>query len=126
METAIDIIFWVSAAMMCVAALLVLGRLTVGPTSLDRVVALDLLTAVAIALSAILITWQGRTDLAVLLVVFALTGFFSSVVVARFAGREKPGNKELPPSRGKSNPTVQTDSHKITAHHTKDQEGTQP
>ena len=95
METATDIIFWACTAMMCVAALLTLGRLAKGPSGLDRVVSLDLLTAVAIALTAILIAGEGRSDLAVLLVIFALTGFFSSVVVARFTDAKVPESKEL-------------------------------
>lgn len=84
----VEIIYWIVGGLLVVASLGALLRLTLGPTVLDRTVAVDLLTSVAIALTALVLVWWRRGDLSALLVLFALTGFFSSVAVARFIGRE--------------------------------------
>lgn len=88
MAEATTIIYWVSAGLLGLAALLALVRLSLGKTLLDRAVALDIVTAVAIASVALLIVWRGRQDLMVMLIIFALTGFLSSATIARFVSRE--------------------------------------
>lgn len=82
------VLYWVSGAMLILAASLAIARLALGPTILDRAVAADLITAVGIGVVALLIIWWDRTDLRALMVIFALTGFFSSVTIARFTDRE--------------------------------------
>lgn len=95
MAEATTIIYWVSAALLAVSAFLALVRLSLGKTILDRAVALDILTAVAIAVAALLIVWRGRSDLLVLLIIFALTGFLSSATVARFIGKETSSDRRI-------------------------------
>ncbi|MPN59758.1 hypothetical protein SDC9_207480 [bioreactor metagenome] len=65
---------------------------------MDRALAADLLTSVAIALTVLVIVWWNRADLQVLLVVFALTGLFSSTTIAKFIGKESKVRGEPLPS----------------------------
>lgn len=95
MADAIEIIYWICGVLAVSSALITLMRIAFGPTVIDRAVAVDLLTAVGIAVVTLVIAWQGRGDLGVLLIIFALTGFFSSVVVARYAGKDAPGDRAI-------------------------------
>ena len=85
MSQAAEILLVASLVMLVFAGILALYRLFKGPSSLDRAVAVDLTSAVVVAVVVILIAWLDRTDLKVLLIVFALTAFFSTVTVSRFA-----------------------------------------
>lgn len=91
----IDIIHLVSLGILFVAVFLILWRMAIGPTLLDRVVANDVLTAVALSMTAVLIVWWKRYDLSLVLVLLALTGFISSVVAARFVTRDVVGQRRI-------------------------------
>lgn len=75
-----------SLAMLLASAVLCIARLGRGSGALNRAIALDVLTAAVIATVVVLIAWFRRYDLAVLLIIFALTAFFSTVTVARYLG----------------------------------------
>ncbi|SFE83884.1 monovalent cation/H+ antiporter complex subunit F [Blastococcus tunisiensis] len=79
----------ITAALLFVAAALTLIRLLRGPTTHDRLVALDLL--VVVLLGGIIVEAVARDAGAhlILLVVLALLGFLSTVSVLRF-GVEEP------------------------------------
>lgn len=66
------------------AALLLLVRLTIGPTMLDRTVALDVLIAVGICAVALEAARGRDTSTIPLLLVLTLLGFVGSVAIARF------------------------------------------
>ena len=66
-------------------ALLRIGR---GPSMLDRVVGVDIITAVLIGSIAIEAAWTRRVDTEPILVALAMVGFISSVTIARFAAVE--------------------------------------
>ena len=78
------------ALMLALAAVLTVARLSLGPSSLDRVVAADVLVAVVIAaLGLEAIVNDHSTTLPVMLVL-SLLGFAGSVSIARFvADRDK-------------------------------------
>jgi multicomponent Na+:H+ antiporter subunit F len=78
------------ALMLAVAAALTVARMSRGPSSLDRVVAADVLIAVVIAALALeAIVNDHGTTLPVMLVL-SLLGFAGSVSIARFvADRDK-------------------------------------
>jgi len=80
----------VGALMLAVAAVLTVARMSLGPSSLDRVVAADVLIAVVIAALALeAIVNDHGTTLPVMLVL-SLLGFAGSVSIARFvADRDK-------------------------------------
>ena len=90
MSDVIVIIEWVSAALLVVAALLAVLRVAFGPSVLDRAVATDLLTSIGVAVVALIIVWWNRSDLRALLIIFAITGLFSSTTIARFLEKDKP------------------------------------
>ncbi|HEX8489018.1 MAG TPA: monovalent cation/H+ antiporter complex subunit F [Propionibacteriaceae bacterium] len=79
-----------AALMLTLAAALTVARMSLGPSSLDRVVAADVLIAVVIAALALeAIVNDHGTTLPVMLVL-SLLGFAGSVSIARFvADRDK-------------------------------------
>jgi multicomponent Na+:H+ antiporter subunit F len=77
------------AALLAVAGSLTLVRIIRGPSTLDRMVATDVLLAITVAaISAEAAYTRDGTALPVL-VVLSILGFTSSVGVARFVGRER-------------------------------------
>ncbi len=78
-----DVVLTLCAAMLGVAALLLVIRISLGPTMLDRVVALDVLVAVLIAALALEAAVRQHTTTLPVLVVLSLLGFVGSVSIAR-------------------------------------------
>lgn len=73
---------------LALAAIVAVARMERGPSILDRVVALDIVTAVVLGAVAVISAQTGRTDLVPVLVVLAMVGFVGSVTVARFVAVE--------------------------------------
>ncbi|QPK81176.1 hypothetical protein G7Y41_09095 [Schaalia sp. ZJ405] len=90
-----DVLHALAAILATAAALLALVRIGRGPTQLDRIIANDVLTASGIVLLAVMIVVWVRADLAVALILLALTGFLGPVVLARFVRRDKPHEKKI-------------------------------
>lgn len=74
----------VAAAMLSVAAVCTLVRMTIGPTMLDRAVALDVFVAIGICAVGLEAAANQRTFTLPLLLVLTLLGFVGSVSIARF------------------------------------------
>lgn len=74
----------VSGVILVIAALLTTFRLLDGPNSLDRLVAMDTLVAVAICGLAVWAAYSHDTTIVPAIVALALVGFIGSVSVARF------------------------------------------
>ena len=85
MIVATGTILYLSLGLLLLGAAVSMIRLFLGPTVLDRTISVDVIAAAVIGIVLILVAWRGRTDLMVLMIIFALTAFFSSVTVARFA-----------------------------------------
>lgn len=85
------VVIWVCAAMLSVAAVLVLTRMTVGPTMLNRVVAMDVLIAIVVAGLGLEAALNRHATTLPILVVLSLVGFVGSVSVARFAAHDDKG-----------------------------------
>jgi multicomponent Na+:H+ antiporter subunit F len=66
------------------AAVLLVIRMALGPTMLDRVIALDVLVAVMICGLGVEAAVNRHTTTLPILVVFSLVGFVGSVSMARF------------------------------------------
>ena len=81
----------VSAVLLGVAALLVVVRMTVGPTMLDRALAFDVLVGIAICGVALDAAVRRTGENLPLLLVATLLGFVGSVSVARFS----PGSDDV-------------------------------
>lgn len=71
-------------AVLGVSALLLVIRITRGPTILDRAIALDVLIAVLICALALEAAVNRHTTTLPILLVLTLVGFVGSVSVARF------------------------------------------
>ena len=95
MMSGVDWLNALSALLAVVAAFAALWRMRIGPSVLDRTVAMDVLTAAGIGLIAVMIVWWKRADLGVLLVILALTAFMTAVTIARFAVRESQATRRI-------------------------------
>ena len=71
-------------AVLGLAALLLVARISAGPTMLDRVVALDVMVAVVICGLALEAAIHRHTTTLPILGVLSLLGFVGSVGIARF------------------------------------------
>ena len=71
-------------ALLTTAATLLVIRMALGPTMLDRVIALDVLVAVLICGLGVEAAFNRHTTTLPILVVFSLVGFVGSVSMARF------------------------------------------
>ncbi|WP_116950732.1 monovalent cation/H+ antiporter complex subunit F [Jiangella endophytica] len=85
------VVIWVCAAMLSIAAVLVLTRMAVGPTMLNRVVAMDVLIAIVVAGLGLEAALNRHATTLPILVVLSLVGFVGSVSVARFATHDDKG-----------------------------------
>ena len=88
-----NVVIWISAAILAVAVVLVLIRMTIGPTMLNRVVAMDVIIAILVAGLALEAVLNDNTTTLPILVVLSMVGFVGSVSVARFAARDEKGEK---------------------------------
>lgn len=78
------VVLGICATFLGAAALLLLARISSGPTMLDRVVALDVLVAVVICGLALEAAINRHTTTLPILGVLSLLGFVGSVSIARF------------------------------------------
>jgi multicomponent Na+:H+ antiporter subunit F len=80
------IVLVVAGSLLLVAAVLLVTRMTIGPTILDRSVALEVLVAVTVCTMGLYTAHTGVTYVLPVLVVLAGCGFVGAVSVARYAG----------------------------------------
>jgi multicomponent Na+:H+ antiporter subunit F len=78
----------IAGVMLSVAAVMTSYRLLDGPSTLDRLVAMDTLVAVAICGLAVWAAYSLDTTLVPAIVALSLVGFVGSVSVARFRVRD--------------------------------------
>lgn len=83
------------AVVLFISAVLVLWRITRGPTTLDRMVSLDMVTSIAIGAFALLAAITRRGDLLPVFVVLSIIGFVGSTTMARFAMPIDPASKRV-------------------------------
>jgi len=87
MTTAAMLLDWALTAalgVLSLALLLTVVRVVIGPTLPDRVMALDMLVAVAIGFIAVLGIRTGQTLYADIAIALGLVGFLATVAFARF------------------------------------------
>ena len=93
---AVDAGFVLLVAAMALAFL----RLARGPSLPDRVVALDLITILAVAFSALFAIASGEAAFLDVAIALALVAFLATVAFARFAERRQARAPEGPRDRG--------------------------
>ncbi|WP_022867332.1 monovalent cation/H+ antiporter complex subunit F [Schaalia vaccimaxillae] len=91
----LDVVHALALAMAATAALLTLVRISRGPTLLDRAIANDVLAASGIAILAVMVVTWARDELAMVMLLFAITGFFGSIVIARFVRPESADERRI-------------------------------
>lgn len=82
------IVWYLIAAMLLISALLVMVRILLGPTTLDRIVALDALIALCMCGLAAWAAYSGDTTVVPAIVALSLVSFVGSVAIARFRVRD--------------------------------------
>jgi len=80
-----------SAVVFGIAALLVVVRITRGPTMLDRAIAFDVLVSIAIGGIVVQAATDRTADAVPLMLIVTLLGFVGSVSIARFT----PGSDDV-------------------------------
>jgi len=91
----VALVLWILAIIALTAALFVtMIRLVGGPNTLDRLISLDMMVAVAQGGIAVYIAWTKDTTPAAALVALALVAFLGSVSVARFRVSDNIGTPE--------------------------------
>jgi multicomponent Na+:H+ antiporter subunit F len=88
-----------SLAILSLAFLLTVYRVVIGPTLPDRVLALDMLTAIAIGFIAVMAVKTGFTLYIDIAISLGLVGFLATVAFARFIlthGSEQGAGQALP------------------------------
>ena len=85
------IVLGVSAVLLGISALMVVARITMGPTMLDRAISFDVLVAITICAVAVDAALRRSAENLPLLLVATLLGFVGSVSVARFS----PGSDDV-------------------------------
>lgn len=79
-----------ATALVGVAFLLALYRLLVGPSAADRVVALDLMAALAVGAIGLQALATGSDAYLRVATVLALVGFIGTIAYAQYLGRRSP------------------------------------
>ncbi|MBF6464624.1 cation:proton antiporter [Nocardia beijingensis] len=77
-----------AAVILTAAALLTTYRVVMGPSTLDRVVAVDSLMAIAASGLAVWAAYSADTTVVPAIVALALVGFLGSAAVSRFRVRD--------------------------------------
>lgn len=90
MMPAQDLMSWaivVAFAVVAISQLLAMVRLVIGPSTGDRILALDTMVVNAIGLIVLIGLWQGTQLLFEAALIIAMLGFVSTVAYARFVLR---------------------------------------
>ncbi|WP_018330809.1 monovalent cation/H+ antiporter complex subunit F [Actinomycetospora chiangmaiensis] len=86
------ILLTVALGILGLSLLLVLGRFVLGPSALDRLVALDALVAVIMCGLMAQVALSRDSAVVPTIVAVSLVGFLGSSTVARFVGRRRSGS----------------------------------
>ena len=86
-----SVLLGAAAAVLAVAAMLTLARMTMGPTMLDRAISFDVLLSVTICVIAVDAAVRRTAENLPTMLVATLLGFVGSVSVARFS----PGSDDV-------------------------------
>jgi multicomponent Na+:H+ antiporter subunit F len=94
--TLLDWALTAALGVLSIALLLTVVRVVLGPTLPDRVVALDMLVAIAIGFIAVLGIRTGQTLYADIAIALGLVGFLATVAFARFILQRRSIEEDAP------------------------------
>jgi multicomponent Na+:H+ antiporter subunit F len=83
-ETVLDYATLVALGVLCLSFTITVWRVIIGPTLPDRILALDMLVAVAIGFIAVIAVKTGFTLYVDIAIALGLVGFLATVAFARF------------------------------------------
>lgn len=83
-----NLVWAISGAILLIAALVVTVRTILGPSTLDRLVAMDTTVALAMCGLAVWVAASGNTTVIPGIIALSLFSFIGSVAVARFRVRD--------------------------------------
>ena len=92
----LDIALGIGFALLVAAMVLAFLRLALGPSLPDRVVALDLITVLAVAFSALFAVSSDEPAYLDVAIALALVAFLATVALARFAERREVRSRRVP------------------------------
>ena len=98
-QTFLDQSVALTAILLLVGMLLAFVRLLKGPDAADRIVALDLISVLIVALLAVLAIAADETSFLDVAIAYALVAFLGTVALARF--RMRAGGSRRQPKPGK-------------------------
>lgn len=87
------VVLWICIPILLIGFALALRAVEVGPTSLERAIAIDVVTSCCLGLLLVTTATTGRLDLLPLVVVMSAIGFIGTTVIARFG---PPGKNQDP------------------------------
>lgn len=93
MTIAITVMLWIAGLLLTVSAVLAVVRMAAGPSSLDRVVASDVLVAVVIAVVAMQAFVTRETLGLPIIIGLTMLGFTGPVAMARLLARSERNRK---------------------------------
>lgn len=82
------VVYAICFIILLASAVMALTRIERGPSMFDRILGVDVTTAVLIGMVSVIAAATKRNDLVPVLVVLALVGFIGAVSIARFAAAE--------------------------------------
>ena len=82
------IVYAICFVLLSISALLALVRIEKGRSMLDRMLALDIMTAIVLGSVILVAAATGRDDVIPVAIVLSLVGFVGAVTIARFAAAE--------------------------------------
>jgi multicomponent Na+:H+ antiporter subunit F len=83
------IVMTVAGTMLLAAALIALARVVIGPTMLNRVMAMEVLVAVVVGGLALEAAYNQHRSTLPILLALAMLGFVGATSVARFVAKER-------------------------------------
>ena len=83
----VDTLFLISGVIAVIALFVAAVRFFRGPTSVDRVIAFDVLTIISISLIAIIAYTAGRVIYLDVAIVYGLLSFLGVIIVAKYLER---------------------------------------
>jgi multicomponent Na+:H+ antiporter subunit F len=89
-ESFLDGAIFVSFVLIALSLGIAFVRMVLGPTMADRVVALDMMTTLIIAVCGVVAVQTSATAFLDVAIVLALVGFLATVALARYKERRDP------------------------------------
>ena len=102
-EMVLDYATTVALGILCLSFAVTVWRVVVGPTLPDRILALDMLVAVAIGFIAVIAVKTGFTLYVDIAIALGLVGFLATVAFARFILQSGPAASAQKPKEFNAN-----------------------